>query len=69
MAEGVITAKGVENTMMIVSNGEVYRLLEFAEEDRDSSDPWYTNDFDTAYEDIESGCTIFLKYLFNKNFI
>ena len=24
--------------------------------DRDVDDPWYTDDFDTAYEDIEKGC-------------
>ena len=28
----------------------------FAGSDRDVADPWYTNDFETAYEDILEGC-------------
>ncbi|MCD8378895.1 MAG: low molecular weight phosphotyrosine protein phosphatase [Lachnospiraceae bacterium] len=30
---------------------------------RDVADPWYTGDFETAYEDIVSGCEGFLRWL------
>ena len=32
-------------------DGKIRMLLE-----RDVADPWYTDDFDTAYDDIEKGC-------------
>ncbi len=35
---------------------KIYRLLDFTDEKRSVSDPWYTGDFDKAYEDIEKGC-------------
>jgi len=35
---------------------KVYKLMSFAGENRDVSDPWYTDDFETAFKDIEAGC-------------
>ena len=35
---------------------KVSMLLEFAGEKRGIADPWYTDDFDTAYADICRGC-------------
>ena len=32
------------------------KILEFAGSFKDVDDPWYTNDFDTAYKDIYRGC-------------
>lgn len=43
--------------------GKIYRLLEFSEYSRDIADPWYSGDFDTAYNDIREGCEAFLNYL------
>ena len=43
-------------------DGKVYRLLDFAD-GGDIADPWYTNDFDTTYEDIKKGCLALLKKL------
>ena len=43
--------------------GKVRTLLSFAGSDRDVADPWYTNDFETAYADILEGCTALLKQL------
>ena len=40
--------------------GKLHRLLEYAGEARDVSDPWYTRDFDLAYEDILRGCEALL---------
>ena len=33
-----------------------YKLLQFCDSYRDIDDPWYTNDFETAYQDIKRGC-------------
>lgn len=46
--------------------GKIYKLLTFANSDRDVADPWYTGDFDTTYTDINEGCTAFLKYLMER---
>ena len=35
---------------------KIRKLMDFAGEDRNVSDPWYTDDFDTAFEDIQAGC-------------
>ena len=43
--------------------GKVRTLLSFAGSDRDVADPWYTNDFETAYADILEGCTALLEQL------
>ena len=36
--------------------GKLHLLLEFTGEHRAVSDPWYIRDFDTAYQDITTGC-------------
>lgn len=45
---------------------KVFRLLEFTGENRDVADPWYTGNFDRAYDDILKGCKAFLEYLNKK---
>ena len=40
--------------------GKFYKLLEFADSDRDIADPWYTGNFDKTYEDIVEGCNAFI---------
>ena len=42
---------------------KVHRLLEFAGEHRDVDDPWYTDDYDATYRDVEKGCSALLKKL------
>lgn len=42
---------------------KMFRLLDFTNDKRDISDPWYTNDFDTAWNDIFKGCEGLFKYL------
>ena len=42
---------------------KVYKLLSFAGQDRDISDPWYTGDFEATYRDVMEGCTALLQYL------
>ena len=43
--------------------GKVAKLLSYAGSERDISDPWYTGDFGTTYDDVLEGCTAFLEYL------
>ena len=38
-------------------------LLDYAGEHRNVADPWYTRDFETAYNDILLGCRALLKAL------
>ncbi len=35
---------------------KMHLLLDFTDHPRDIADPWYTDDFDTAWLDIEKGC-------------
>lgn len=37
-----------------------YKLMYFTGSYRDIDDPWYTNDFKTAFNDIEQGCQALL---------
>ena len=43
--------------------GKICKLLSFAGSDRDIADPWYTGNFDAAYEDILEGCQALLSQL------
>lgn len=40
-----------------------YKLMSFAGKGADVSDPWYTRDFETCYEDIYEGCKALLEYI------
>lgn len=44
-------------------DNKVKLLLTFAGEDRAVSDPWYTGDFDTAFDDCMKGCLGVLDYI------
>lgn len=43
--------------------GRVYKLLSFTGSDKDVSDPWYSDRFDVAYEDIYRGCCALLEFI------
>ena len=45
------------------NDGRIRLLLEYAGENRSVSDPWYSGDFDTAYNDIYKGCKGLLEYI------
>ncbi len=45
--------------------GKIRMLLEYTDEKRDVSDPWYTDRFDIAYSDISKGCKALLEVLMN----
>lgn len=37
-------------------DNKIVRLMDFTDNPREVSDPWYTDDFDTAWNDIVEGC-------------
>ena len=43
--------------------GKMHRLLDYTARPADIADPWYTGDFDAAWNDIESGCRALLGQL------
>ena len=43
--------------------GKIRLLLDFTGEGGQVADPWYTDDFDTAYSDILRGCSALLEHL------
>lgn len=43
--------------------GKIFKLLSFADSERDIADPWYSGDFDTTYVDIMKGCEGLLRML------
>lgn len=57
-------------TMTHIFNGDpkgrLHLLLDYTGHPRDIEDPWYTRDFETAWEDIEKGCLGLLETLQSK---
>lgn len=54
----------IRNIMRIIGSdpeGKVYKLMDFTERKGDVADPWYSNRFDTAFNDIYEGCRCLLK--------
>ena len=43
--------------------GKLHRLLDYTARPGDIDDPWYTGDFDTAWDEIEAGCRALLAQL------
>ena len=43
------------------AQGKIRLLLDYTDEDRDVADPWYTGDFETAWQDVERGCRALLQ--------
>lgn len=42
---------------------KVFRLLDLTKKPRDISDPWYTGDFETTYDDVYEGCAALLEMI------
>ena len=45
---------------------KIFQLLDFTGSSREIEDPWYTGDFQTTYQDVETGCRAFLNELRRK---
>ena len=46
---------------------KVSLLMDWAHKSRDVADPWYTGDFETAYNDIDTACRAILQTLTTDN--
>ena len=44
-------------------DAKTHLLMEYAGESRSVADPWYTDDFEAAYRDIDAGCRGLLRTL------
>ena len=68
----VMEESNIRNIKRIVGedlNNKISKLLDYSDNPRDIADPWYTGNFEVAYNDIVEGCNGFIKYLENKNVI
>jgi protein-tyrosine phosphatase len=43
--------------------GKIKRLLDYSDNPRDISDPWYSGDFELAYRDILEGCEALFEFI------
>ncbi len=62
----VMDASNMRNILRITkgeNDGRIKLLLEYAGSASSVSDPWYSGDFETAYNDILKGCTALLKHI------
>lgn len=56
----------INDIFKIIGNdkeNKVYKLLNFINSNKDIDDPWYSRDFETAYNEIYEGCIGLIKYL------
>ena len=44
-------------------DNKVHLILEYSDSLRDIADPWYTDDFDIAFDEINEGCHGLFNYL------
>ena len=45
--------------------GKIHLLMEYMDRAGEIADPWYTDDFDTAWQDIEEGCRGLLRKFYD----
>lgn len=60
----------IKNSLAILGGDpdkKLTKLLSFAKSSQDVSDPWYSGDFRTAYQDIECGCRALLTFLLSSS--
>lgn len=55
--------RGIHRILPTDPERKVRRLLDFTDRPMDVDDPWYTGDFETAFQEISRGCEAFLNYL------
>ncbi len=66
----VMEEKNIFDILKIIekdSKNKIFRLLDFSNNPKNISDPWYTGDFYSAYYDIVYGCEKFLEYIIKNN--
>ena len=47
-------------------DGKMHLLMDFTDHPGDVADPWYTDDFETTWQDVLDGCRGFLRQLSQK---
>lgn len=60
----VMDDNNVRNAKRILSpknHRKIFKLCDFTSSPRSVSDPWYTRDFQTCFEDIDDGLDCFIK--------
>lgn len=58
--------RNIINMKAILENGhyhKIIKLLDYSDNPRDISDPWYSGDFELTYRDILEGCEAFLEFV------
>ncbi|MBR6282962.1 MAG: low molecular weight phosphotyrosine protein phosphatase [Muribaculaceae bacterium] len=45
---------------------KIHRLLDFTSRPGAVADPWYTDDFETTWQDVELGCRCLLNWIINE---
>ncbi|NEW66650.1 low molecular weight phosphotyrosine protein phosphatase [Carnobacteriaceae bacterium zg-84] len=55
--------KNIHTFIQNRASGTVCKLLEFAGENREIDDPWYTGDFEKTYQDVLKGCQGLLAFI------
>ncbi len=58
--------RGLGRIIKADPDGKIYKLLDFAGQDRDIADPWYTGNFDDTYKDILTGLQGLMGFLQKK---
>ena len=46
--------------------GKLHLLMEFTDCPGDVADPWYTDDFETTWQDVLAGCGQLLEWLMSR---
>lgn len=46
-------------------DNKIHLLMEYTNDNKDIDDPWYSGDFDTAFNEINEGCIGLYNYLMN----
>lgn len=65
----VMEAKNRKELLRIIgedNENKIHLLLEYGKNLKDIDDPWYTGNFDIAYDEIYDGCIGLYDYLLNK---
>ena len=48
------------------NSNNVYKLLDFTKKPHNVADPWYSGDFDMAFDDIMQGCKALYEFIKNE---
>jgi protein-tyrosine phosphatase len=65
----VMEERNRRDLLRIIGNdvdNKIHLLMEYTNNLKDIDDPWYSGDFDIAFDEINEGCMGLYKYLLNK---